>query len=169
MNSHTKIRFVGLVGLGSIAVWLTLSLGTYFYFSVASLRWPKVPVRIIASSVNTGTSNLGNWWVPDVQYEYQLDGRAYRSTKVRYLMPVFHQEEDARSIQVAYPQGAAAAAVYDPRNPARSVLESGIPPGMWERALSPLFFWALTLYLFYEFKRPERSFLMRPAPEAAEE
>ncbi len=169
MNSDTKIHLVGLIGLGSIAVWLTLSLGTCFYLCLTSLRWPTVPVQVTASGVNTGTSNLGNWWAPDVQYEYHLGGRVYRSTNIRYLMPPFYHEEEARVVQAAYPQGAEVKAAYDPKNPARSVLEPGVPPDMWARALIPVFFWSLAFYIFYEIKHPHRRFLLRPSAETASE
>jgi len=76
MNSDTKARFLGLIGLGSIAVWLTLSLGSGFYLCIISLRWPTVPVRVTSSGVNAGRSNMGMWWAPDVEYEYRLSGRA---------------------------------------------------------------------------------------------
>lgn len=167
MNSDTKIRFVGLVGLGSIAVWLTLSLGNCLYLCLTSLRWPTVLVRVTSSEVNTGVSNLGHWWVPDVEYEYQLGGQAYHSTNIHYLMPVFYHEEEARAVQATYPQDAKIRAAYDPRNPGRSVLEPGLPSGMWERALIPVFFWGLTAYLFYEIKHPERRLLLRSNPEEA--
>lgn len=169
MNSDTKIRFIGLVGLGTIAVWLTLSIGTCFYLSLVSLRWPTVPVRVTASGVNTGVSTVGNWWIPDVQYEYQLGGGVYRSSNIRYLLPPAYHEEEAREVQVAYPKGSEVTAAYDPKDPARSVLEPGVPPNLWIRALIPVFFWSLTFYLFYEIKHPERRLLLRPSRETASE
>jgi hypothetical protein len=167
MNSDTRIRFVGLFGLGSVAVWLTLSLGSCLYLCLTSLHWPTVPVQVTLSGVNTGSSNLGNWWSPDVRYEYQLDGHVYRSSNVRYLMPVFYHREEATAVQAAYPLGTQTKAAYDPHNPERSVLEPGVPPNMWERALIPVFFWALTAYILYEIKHPARRVLLRSNPEEA--
>lgn len=167
MNSATKGRLVGLLGLASVAVWLTLSLGSDFYLCLASLRWPTVPVRITASDVSTGVSNMGRWWQPELTYDYQVGGRNYRSSSIRYLMPAFYHVEGARQIQAAYPKGAQAQAAVDPANPSQSVLEPGIPEGMWWRGLIPLFFWTLTGYIFYEIRNPQRRFLLLPDAETA--
>jgi Protein of unknown function (DUF3592) len=165
MNSHTKARLLGLIGLGSVAVWLTISLGNSFYLCLISLRWPKLPVRVVSSGVNTGGSNLGTWWAPDVEYEYRLNGRAYRSATVRYLMPPFYEKEGAEAVLASYPAEAQTTAACDPKNPARSVLEPGVPPGMWRKALIPTFFWALIAYIFYEIVHPRRRLMLRSDPE----
>jgi hypothetical protein len=167
MNSATKGRLIGLVGLASVALWLTLSLGSDFYLCLTSLRWLTVPVRITSSDVSTGVSNMGRWWLPELTYEYQVGGQTYRSSNIRYLMPPFYHAEGARQIQTAYPKGAQVQAAIDPQKPSRSVLEPGIPEGMWWRGLIPLFFWALTGYIFYEIRNPHRRFLLLRDPETA--
>ena len=169
MNSDTRARLLGLFGLGTIAVWLTLSLGNSFYLCLVSLRWPKVPVRITSSGVNTGSSNAGTWWAPDVEYEYRVSGQAYRSATIRYLMRPYYEKEEAQAVLAAYPAEAQAIAAYDPQDPARSVLEPGVPSKMWVKALIPLFFWSLTAYIFYEITHPDRRVMLRPNPEAEEE
>lgn len=165
MNSDTRIRSIGLIVLGSLAVWLTLALGNSIYFGLASLRWPTVPVRVTASALNTGRSNLGNWWVPDVEYEYQLDGHIYRGTNIRYSMPVFYREEEARAIQTTYPQDTHMNAAYNPRNPSLSVLKPGVSSDTWERALVPVFLWGLMAYIFYDMKRSKPEVLLESDSE----
>jgi hypothetical protein len=167
MNSATKGRLIGLLGLTVVAVWLTLSLGSGFYLCLKSLRWPMVPVRITSSDVSTGVSNMGRWWQPELTYEYRVGGQSYRSNSIRYLMPAFYHAEGARQIQAAYHQGAQVRAAVDPANPSRSVLEPGIPEGMWWRGLIPLFFWALTGYILYEIRNPQRRVLLLRDPETA--
>ena len=169
MTSDTKARFLGLVGFAGIALWLTLSSGNAFYLCIVSLRWPKVPVRVTSSGINTGASTIGTWWAPDVEYQYQVNGRAYRSTTIRYLMPSFSEKEEAQTVLAAYPAQAQATAAYDPQDAARSVLEPGLPSGMWKKALGPLFFWALTGYIFYEIVHPHRRVLLRSNPDADDE
>ncbi|HTV66785.1 MAG TPA: DUF3592 domain-containing protein [Bryocella sp.] len=169
MKSDTRIRLTGVVGLGAIAVWLTLSLGNAFYLALISLHWPTVVARITSSGISAGRSTVGNWWSPDVQYEYQLGGRAYHSANIRFLMPVFYNQEDARALQSAYPQDAQAKAAYDPRDPGRSVLEPGVPANLWWRAFVPFLFWGLTGYIFYEIKHPDRRRLLPSIREAAED
>lgn len=168
MNSDTKARFLGLMGLGSIAVWLTLSIGNAFYLSLVSLHWPKVSARVIASGLDTGRSTIGAWWSPDVVYEYGLDGHEYRSSTIRYVMPPSYEENEAQAILATYPVDAQISVAYDPRNPARSVLEPGIPPLMWLKALIPVFFWGLTAYIYYEIVHPERRLMLRSNPEILE-
>jgi hypothetical protein len=167
MNSATKGRLIGLVGLTCFAAWITFSLGSAFYLCVASSWWPTTQARVTASEVNTGVSNIGRWFQPDVTYEYQVNGNVYRSSQVRYLMPPFYHQEDAHDIQADFPQGAQVTAAYNPRNPAQSVLEPGIPPGMWMRGLIPLFFWSLIGYIYYEIRRPERRLMLLPDSEPA--
>jgi len=167
MNFDTKARFLGLIGLGSISVWLTLSLGNAFYLSMISLRWPKTSVRVTSSAVSTGSSTLGTWWAPDVEYEYRLNGHGYHSATIRYLMPPFFEREKAQAVLASYPTEAETTAAYDPQDPARSVLEPGVAPSMWKRALIPLFFWALTAYIYYEIVNPDRRILLRSNPEVA--
>jgi len=165
MNSDSKIRSIGLIGLGSIAVWLTLALGNSIYFGLASLHWPTVPVRITGSALNTGRSNVGNWWAPDIEYAYQLDGHTYRGTKIRYSMPLFYHQEEAQAIRAAYPQDASMRAAYDPQNPALCVLVPGVSSDMWERALVPLFLWALMGYIFYNTGRAKPEALLESDSE----
>ncbi|MGB8888476.1 MAG: DUF3592 domain-containing protein [Candidatus Korobacteraceae bacterium] len=165
MNSDSKIRSIGLIGLGSIAVWLTLALGNAIYFGLASLHWPTVPVRITTSAVNTGRSNLGNWWAPDIEYEYQLDGHSYRGTKIRYSMPLFYHPEEAQAVQAAYSQDADMKASYDPQHPSLSVLQPGVSADMWERALVPVFLWGLMGYIFFKANRAKPEVLLEADSE----
>lgn len=50
-----------------------------------------------------------------------------------------YEQEEAQAVLADYPPEAQTTAAYDPRNPARSVLEPGVPPGMWKKALIPPF------------------------------
>jgi len=103
-----------------------------------------------------------------VKFEYELGGRQYSSGSIRYMMPVYYHEEDARLVQATYPKDVQVRAAYNPGNPAQSVLEPGVPPIMWLRALIPVFFWILAAYIFYEINHPERRMLLLPDMEPAE-
>ena len=165
MNSDTKIRSVGLFGLGILAVWVTLSLGSCFYLCFESLRWPTVTAQVVSSGVDTGISNMGRWWAPNIEYEYTVGGRTYRSTSVRYFMPAYYQQTEAHALQAEYPRRSHTKAAYDPGDPGRGVLEPGVPSGLWLRAVIPVFLWSLCGLIFYEIKHPGRRFLLRAAPE----
>ena len=165
MNFDSRIRSIGLIALGSIAVWLTLAFGNSIYFGLASLRWPAAPARITTSALSTGRSNVGNWWAPDIEYEYRLDGHTYHGTKIRYSMPLFYQEEEARAVQAAFPQDTSMQAAYDPQNPALSVLVPGVSSDIWERALVPVFLWGLMGYIFYDMNRAKPEVLLESDSE----
>lgn len=162
MNSATKGRLIGFAGLLVFAVWITFSLGSSVFLCLESLTWPTVPVQVVSSGLNTGESNIGRWWQPEIVYSYQLKGRTYSSSNFRFLTPAIYQEESARQLQAEYPKGAEAKAAYNPRDPSMSVLQPGIPPGMWWRAFTPLFFWGILGYLYYEFKHPGRRIILLP-------
>ncbi len=167
MNSATKGRMVGLFGLACFALWITLSLGSRFVLGVESLWWPTAPARVTASGVSTDVSNAGRWWQPELTYDYEINGQSYQSSTVRFVMPPFYREEPAREIQSEYPEGTLTRAAYNPRNPSQSVLQPGVPSGLWWRGLLPLFFWTLTGYIFYEIRHPERRMMLLPDVEPA--
>ena len=167
MNSDTKIRSIGLAGLATVALWVTLSLGNCLYLCLQSSRWPRLPVRIVSSGVDTGISNAGRWWTPNVEFEYLVNGKIYRSTSVRYFMPPFYQQGEARAVQAEYPQGSEAKAAYDPANPDRGVLEPGVPAGLWARAIIPVFLLSLCAGILYEMKNLRPRIVVRPIPEEA--
>ena len=158
---------IGLIGLTCFAMWVTLSLGSSFYQCIVSSQWPTTAVRVTASTVNTGVSNMGEWWLPDVTYEYQVNGSSYYSNGIRFLMPPFYSPDGARAIKADYPQGAEVRAFYNPKNPGQSVLESGVPSSMWIRLVIPLFFWGLVAYIYYEIRHPERRMMLLPDVEPA--
>jgi len=126
-----------------------------------------LPVQVVSSGVDTGTSNVGRWWAPNVEYEYQVDGHVYRSTTLRYFMPAYYQQGEARAVQAEYPQNSEAKAAYDPAHPGRSVLEPGVPSGLWARAPIPIFLWSLCAGILYEMKNPGRRILVESTPEEA--
>jgi hypothetical protein len=168
MNSDSKARFFGLFGLGVFAVWLTAGIGSGFYHCLVSLRWPTTQARITSSQVNTGSSNVGRWWAPAVGYEYEISGRIYQASTIRYLMPHFYQEEPAANVTAPYPNGRDVRISYDPDNPSQSVLEPGVPAGMWKQALIPMFFWGLVALIHFEITHPKRRRLLRSNPEVEE-
>lgn len=167
MNSDTKTGLVGLFGLGVITVWLTLSTGSDFFYCLTSRNWPKAQALITASSVVAGKSNVGTWWAPNVEYEYRVGGKPFHAANIRYSMPSFYDEEAAANVLTPYAQGHAAVVAYDPGDPSRSVLEPGVPAGIWKQGLIPLFFWLLSGYLFYDVNNPSRrGFLSRSDADA---
>jgi hypothetical protein len=75
-------------------------------------------------------------------------------------MKTFYNADAAAEVQSQYPIGRRVKVAYDPRDVNRSVLEPGVPQGMWTQAIIPLFFFSLCGYIFYEILHPERRMLL---------
>lgn len=161
LNADTKGRLVGLLGLAALSAWISVSLSSNLYLSVLSQHWPRATARIISSGVYTSGSSGESSWAPGVDYEYEVGGASHRSSNIRYLMRTFYDVESAAEVQAAYPVGRQVSVAYDPRNPNRSVLEPGVPPGMWSQAVIPLFLCGLCGYILFEIAYPRRRILLQ--------
>ncbi len=164
LDSDTKGRFVGFMGLAAFSVWIIVSVSTHLYFSVVSAHWPKATARVISSGVYANRASVARSFSPAVEYEYEVGGATRRSSNIRYLMHTFYDVGSATEVQLPYPAGRVVSAAYDPQNPNRSVLEPGIPPGMWTQGLIPLFFCGLCGYMFFEITHPQRRLLLQSNP-----
>jgi len=160
LDSDTKGRMFGLLGLVAFALWIVISICSNLYLSIASTHWPKTTARILSSGVYRNGKGVGVSWNPEVKYQYAIGGTTYQSANVRFMRRVFYDSESANDMQAPYPAGHVVSVSYDPQNPNRSVLEPGLAPGMWTQGLIPLFFIALCGYIFFEITHPERRFLL---------
>ncbi len=84
----------------------------------------------------------------------------HRSSNIRFLMRTFYNADDASEVQAPYPVGRQVTVAYDLRDPNLSVLEPGVPRGMWKQGLIPLFFCGLCGYIFFEIRHPQRRLLL---------
>ena len=168
-NADTKGRLVGLMGLGLLALWLMLHLASNFYFSVTSAHWPRATARVVSSGVYASGAGAGATFSPQVKYEFENAGKSYQADNIRYLLGTFYNAESATEVQSAYPVGRVVSVAYDPQDPSRSVLEPGVPQGMWTQALIPIFFFGLCGYIFFEITHPQRRILLGTYGAAAKE
>jgi uncharacterized protein DUF3592 len=160
LDSDTNGRFVGLMGLGLLSLWLVLHLSSNFYFSIVSQHWPRATARVLSSGVYASGAGAGATFTPQVKYEFETAGKSYESTNIRYLLRTSYNAASAAEVQSSYPVGREVSVAYDPQDPSRSVLEPGVPQGMWTQALIPLFFFGLCGYIFYEITHPQRRVLL---------
>lgn len=83
-----------------------------------------VPVQaiVVSSKVRSFTGSKGQvYYVPDVQYEYEVSGRKYQSD--RYLpLPLSDNRSWAQSVVDEYPSRKAIQAYCDPNDPAQAIL-----------------------------------------------
>ena len=66
-------------------------------------------------------------YMPDIEYEYVINGEVYRSSKLYIYTTTYRTESKAQSILVKYPKQRKVTVYYNPNKPAISVLEPGIP------------------------------------------
>jgi len=100
-----------------------------------SLSWLPVEARILRSelvrevqrshSSEPGSIQYMTYWYPEIEYEYEVQGRSYISNRV-LLVRVNFPEPKAREMVARYPAGARVQAWCDPRRPASAVLERGL-------------------------------------------
>jgi hypothetical protein len=153
-NPHRNARFFGFFVVGVIGVWLTINMLSAWYWSLASLHWTRTSGQIIASSIESGTTTLGNWWAPSVRYEYAVGTATFRADKIRFYIPFLRDRAAAESIRAPYAVGEPVRVAYDPDNPARSVLEPGFRQGIWKPSAAAMLFWSVAAILFYDVTNP---------------
>ena len=106
-----------------VGAHLTFSFARDLMRGRASRRWPHAPGRIVAWGGHEGT-RASHDSVASLTYEYAVDGRTYRSRRVDYAGR--GAGAGAGAVLARYAPGAEVAVRYDPRRPARSVLEPGV-------------------------------------------
>jgi hypothetical protein len=168
LDPDTKGRFVGLLGLAALSLWIVVSISSNLYFSIVSAHWPKATARVTSSGVYSNGKGVGVSWTPKVEYAYEAGGSVHHSSKIRYLMRAFYDVDSASEVQASYPEGRVVSVAYDPQDPSQSVLEPGLAPGMWTQGLIPLFFCGLCGYIFFEITNPHRRVLLRSNPVEAD-
>jgi hypothetical protein len=110
--------------------------------------WPSAEGKVIASRVQSrrkGPDSLGYdssdtemTHAPLVEYEYQVAGTTYRSS--RYTIGHGTSEYELESILERHPVGAKVTVYYDPADPQTAVLEREFPKKIWLVAFGCLAF-----------------------------
>lgn len=119
--------------------------------------WPEVPCTVLASGVEE-TGDDSDPYRPSVLFEYELDGRHYRSTRVRRGDITTSSYDKARGPSDRYPPGAEATCRINPDRPDEAVLEPH-PPVIGFVALFPLIFVAVGAGgIFFTWKGPPAVF-----------
>jgi hypothetical protein len=165
MNSDTKGRMFGLLVLGIVAICIGSGIFSGVSKAIESERWPRASAQIIESEVQRDASDVAPRYTPTVEFRYNVGDVSYTSHRIRFLMAPIYQHEAASSIQNGYSVGREVAIAYNPKNPADSVLEPGLPPGTTKQVLLALFLLGITGYIFYEIQNPQRRVLLRTFSE----
>ncbi len=92
--------------------------------ALATLKWPKVEGRVLRSyAEDTGSESPS--WAAKVQYEYTVEGRPYRSSKVQYGATQLMMQGRAERLAATRRPGDTVSVWYDPGKPSRAVLRPG--------------------------------------------
>ncbi len=117
----------------------TLAGGLYLRFRTAASRnWPSVRGTVVVNRVRAevhpreqGGPPLTRYY-PEVEYEYTVAGRSYRSKRIRFGGLPFVYSTDRAEIEAwftaHYPEGSEVEVYYNPLRPEEAVLEPGSSP-----------------------------------------
>ena len=89
-----------------------------------SLRWTQVDGVIISSEVNLQED--GEFYSPDIAYEYAVAGSTRVGTKVKAYLLMYNWSGPAKRLCERYRTGVAVKVYVDPNNPLNAVLEPGM-------------------------------------------
>jgi hypothetical protein len=113
---------LAMVGIGVVLLVFGVYMGVQ---GERSRNWPIAPGIITESYVQSNDSLTGRRQrsrSARITYRYPVDGKAYNGDVISYGKGFF----DGEYMQVGrYPQGSRVDVHYDPKNPARAVLDPG--------------------------------------------
>lgn len=153
-SPNRNARLFGFLVAAAIGVWLTINLLSASYWSLNSAHWPTTPGKVVSSSIESGTTTLGDWWAPAVKYDYAVGSANLRAETIRFYLPFLRDRAAAEAIRAPYPVGQFVTVSYDPENPAHAVLEPGLRQPMWKPTIAALLFWTVAAFLFYDINHP---------------
>jgi ribosomal protein L35AE/L33A len=87
----------------------------------AAEAWPEVTGRVVDAFV----TEAGGWPAPIVIYSYEVDGRLYRGSRLRFGGTGGMSPGAVEQVLAAYATGSEVAVFHDPKRPAKSVLLKG--------------------------------------------
>ena len=121
MKEFLSLTFVlGLAMLwGGVSAWR-------LYRGYQARSWPKAVAIIEASGVSRIPSLQASAWMPKVQYLYQVDGTWHRGDRIAFESQLKTNPSAAERTRAEFVVGHRIAVYYDPRAPARSVLQATI-------------------------------------------
>lgn len=108
---------VGAMNIGSGTTQFIEALGTY--------RWPTVTGVVLASDVQVGNVRGGKEYIPNVHYQYQVQGKEFSGSRFCYFECGGSQTYARTTVQDQYPPGKHIAVAYNPKNPFQSILRPG--------------------------------------------
>lgn len=124
------LSWTAIVGLFDVIILHT------FVSQARSRSYVATPGHIISSELTTSSdSDGGTTYGARVVYDYEVAGRRYQSERVRFGQGSDSSGHWAHATLKAFPPGATPPVYYDPADPARAVLQTGVAGQDWFLAL----------------------------------
>ncbi|MEX2670701.1 MAG: DUF3592 domain-containing protein [Phycisphaeraceae bacterium] len=103
-------------------------------------NWQAIDCTILSSSVGVHRGSDSTTYSIDIEYEYEVDGRTYRSTQYDFMGNVTSSGQSGKQAVVDdHPVGSTAQAYCDPDDPGNAVLNRDFTTGIWLGALTLVF------------------------------
>jgi hypothetical protein len=90
-------------------------------------KWQQTPCKIITAEVGGHSDNDGTTYSIDITYEYQFEGKAYRSDKYYFVGALSRDYKSTARIVDKYKQAKNPICCVNPRNPSEAVLFRRFP------------------------------------------
>lgn len=134
--SLRRMTFPPAPAIAAVAVGTHLSVGFVrdLYFALRSKQWPTTAGTVIGVDIARSSGLRGSYSAADVGYEYEVRGVRYTSHRIDYAgrgagpMNAFKYSQ-------RYHEGQAVTVRYDPNEPKRAVIATGVRPGNFLRLL----------------------------------
>jgi hypothetical protein len=115
-----------------------------------SKNWPIAEGRVVVSRITKWKNPEGDYFSPDILYEYKVDGILYSSSKLALLDSIDTTTEQislkkTMDVVSRYPIGQTVQVYYKPENPNFAVLEPGPRTGHWVMLGVGAFLFIMTL------------------------
>ncbi len=98
--------------------------------TIVAEGWAAVPCRIVAAEVKSHSGEDGSTYSIEITYEYQYEGRSYRSDRYDFIGGSSSGYKGKERIVEGYKTAANPQCFVNPKNPAEAVLRRG-----WHAAL----------------------------------
>lgn len=138
-----------LIG-GGIQLFVFLFL---VYRAKKNKQWNTTNGKILVSELSGftwDTDNTGQSYTVKIKYQYIVDGEKYISKKVYYGDWIAISFSSYMQTMVAqYKVGGGCTVYYNPQNPRKSVLKSGVALPIYSLLLSALLFMGVGICLYY--------------------
>lgn len=114
--------FLGLILFGYISYFLYV-----LYKANATLKWIQTDALTLSSNVGMLPKLKYTQFIPNIEYQFKVDGKTYKNNTLCFYFgtPGFN-EESSRLYVNKYPKGSKIPIYYNPSNPEKSVIISGL-------------------------------------------